>query len=195
MTTPNRKAPWLGFPLPDEIYREVGLLIAHWAYFEMEFDEFLDGLLFIPEARALTRTVPSAYAKRAKLMRAAAAVCFPTCPALIVRLGSILDDAASVKVYRDLVAHGRWGIDKNQKISAHIDKTNGTSVYREITADLLLDHTIRTSELSRRIGAIIRGALPFQDFSFLLTPEERNAISDYLSRSREYWPNPARRNE
>lgn len=188
---PDREKPWIGFPLSDEIYREVGLFIAHWAYFQSEFDEFLDGMLMLPEAMALVKkAVPSQYNKRANLLRDAAFVCFPSCPSLTEKIGKIVEDAESVKVYRDLVAHGRWAIGPNQIVSVHSLKKSGKSLHKDITVELLFDHSIKTSALSRRLMSIKRGGHIFNDHSFPLSQDEIKAVGDFLLRSRPKLPTP-----
>jgi hypothetical protein len=184
---PDRKSPWIGFFLTDEIYREIGHFIAQWAYFQMEFDSLLDEMLVLAEVKALTKFVPSTYPKRANLMRDAAPVCFPTCPALTARICKILDDAAAVKVYRDLVAHGQWR-GEGKSVTAYSQKSSGKMTHRTISAEILFDHSIRTSELSRRVGVILHAT--FKDFSFPLTPEERDALIAFQGRTRPKLPTP-----
>jgi hypothetical protein len=187
MIPKNPDTPWIGFFLSDEHLREIGHLIAQWAYYEMELNSLLSGLRMAPEALALTETVHSSYNKRAKLLRQTALVCFPNCNELAKRIARITFDAVPIKQYRDRITHGTWSIDRKGIVSAMLEK-DGKYNRQEISVPALKAASIQISALSREIGAVIRGGLPFEDFSFRLSPEEKAALRDFRLRNRPIAP-------
>jgi hypothetical protein len=104
-------------PVPDSYLRGIGRVITQWAYFEVEFDGFLNFFLMVhPAVKALTSRVPRPFNKRVRLFRDAVAVAFPGNPAIASRLDNIATKASALRHRRDHVVHGRWFSEGERKL-------------------------------------------------------------------------------
>lgn len=95
--------------LPDNYLKEMGHVIAQWAFFEVDFDILLRVLVSTPQAKAtLTGKIPLSFKKRIKLFRDAATLAFGHHPPTLKHHLDIAEKAARLRDIRDYVAHGRW---------------------------------------------------------------------------------------
>src|SRR5471032_360643 len=96
--------------MPDNLFRLIGLVAAHWGTFEVEMNKLVDALL-----RAIGQTVPGwerqGFARRKKLLvdlvKANLETTFPIAAANYRKLAG---DAADLHWRRNLVAHGLYRV-------------------------------------------------------------------------------------
>ena len=93
----------------DTTLRAIGHVAAQWAYFETEFDIFLNQLLRHPKTKHLvSASMPQAFDRRAALFRKCATILLKEHPKLLHQIVRIINDACSVRGHRDNVIHGQW---------------------------------------------------------------------------------------
>ena len=101
--------------IDDATYKAIGLVAAHWAFLEIEFDNFLNQLVIHPAATPLgIRPVPQSFAKRVELFKKCAEVILVDQPKLKDELIKIINDASSARGYRDDIIHGQWRLGRKK---------------------------------------------------------------------------------
>jgi hypothetical protein len=101
--------PYTEHLLPDNYLKEMGNVIAQWAFFEVDFDILLRVLASTPEAKKkLTGKIPLSFKKRVHLFRDAATLAFEHHPPTLKHHLDLAEKASRLRDIRDYVAHGRW---------------------------------------------------------------------------------------
>jgi hypothetical protein len=167
----------LGPMLPEQFYRPIGHLVAVWARLEEEIDNLLEDLHRCPAVAALG-DIPATFARRAKRLKDAAALCFPTTPTLLDKINSIEQRAFRLGQDRNLIVHGRiWFCDRLIAFNTKRELALSLDAVEKLTHEIaVLAAELATMNSGDAIVQLRPGRDP-------LTPLEREALRNLRSTS------------
>jgi hypothetical protein len=105
---PDAKAYW-NIGAPPEYLTAVGAVIAHWGYFEAQFDACIGIISRPPAVRHLVaKGLPTSFKRRAKIMRDMARITFSTAPGLAAKILDFSHRSHLTSQKRNVLVHGLW---------------------------------------------------------------------------------------
>ena len=175
--------------LDDTFLKALGEVIAYWGYFDAWMDDVLDMLRVLPEARALSESVPSSFKERSRLLLRTVRLCFADSPSLVAKYEALIQRAKIASVQRNRLMHASWIASRSEHMILSWHK-GVLKPYTVTLSDLqalandLHDLHIKFLRLTRTV-----------DFepAPLLTPEEFaswKAVMDRIAEARPpkpYW--------
>jgi hypothetical protein len=96
-------------PIPNDLLRLIGLVVAHWGLFETLLDTLIDGFI-----TAIKKDIPGwrrlGFTKRKELFKTLVDEWFESRPAIAASYRQIIGDAASLFWQRNIVSHGQYRV-------------------------------------------------------------------------------------
>jgi hypothetical protein len=98
----------------DEEFRAIGHVAAQWAYLETQFDFLVRVLIHQPAIKQLGLKPVQSFQRRVEHVRKAARIILADHPVALKSLLKIVQDASSLRGFRDDIIHGHWKLHRSR---------------------------------------------------------------------------------
>lgn len=118
----------------------IGNVVTRWGAFEHWFDDHLADLRASPVVAAEELKIPSAFRKRARLMKRSARIAFARSPVLVKRICDVVSRAMILAQHRNRLTHGViWGggpLDEGKTLYINIREQRALRIYTATCAEI-----------------------------------------------------------
>ena len=176
-------------PASEEYKSALGSAISTWGIFEAKVDTYLLFLRMYPPSVALGQDMRQNFTARAALFKLTAAMCFCSCPDLVLRLTKLMDRAMRIGLHRNRLVHGHvFDTPFDPGPHVFIYERGGRNIYLAPIDEI---RKFEADAANLYSGLVDIFAMWGHEDRGLLTSAEREALRNFWSANIQNRPDPS----